>query len=308
MKAMRLLTCMLAMGCADRALHATAGLDAGPADVGIMGDREDQGAHEACTPGAFVRCDAADAVLCNEGGTDVVLVACSHGCNASAAGCNECDPGQVACDGDRVVTCSVEGLVVASSACEYGCDDSVTPPGCRGCASCAACPGDMVLVEEVGACIDRYEASPAGTGFLAASLPGAMPWIYVTHDEAALACAAAGKRLCTVEEWVAACHGPARTRYPYADEYRRGACNLQDQGINAPVPAGTFAGCEGGYPGLFDMTGNVEEWTATCSGDGGCKVWGGSFASVAPACSDDYLSLVAGWRSEYLGFRCCRAP
>ena len=93
----------------------------------------------------------------------------------------------------------------------------------------ARCPGDesmiLIRVEDVftepsddvfvGAwgfpdhdfCIDRYEAS-RGTDGAAMAVAGVMPWINATWEIAVGACAAAGKRVCTTPEWMAACHGP----------------------------------------------------------------------------------------------------
>src|SRR5687767_6939307 len=86
----------------------------------------------------------------------------------------------------------------------------------------ASCPQEMVPLS--GACIDRYEAHlmvraadgslsrhphyerpPSDRPFLAASAKGAMPQGYISRIEAAQACEAAGKRLCSATEWSSAC-------------------------------------------------------------------------------------------------------
>ena len=61
---------------------------------------------------------------------------------------------------------------------------------------------------------------------LARSRSGVRPSGYVTGLVAESACAAAGKRLCSVEEFVTACRGEDDTLYPYGDTFEEGACNV----------------------------------------------------------------------------------
>ena len=34
--------------------------------------------------------------------------------------------------------------------------------------------------------------------------------------------------------------------------------------VDATVPVGSLAGCQGGFPGVFDMSGNAAEWEDSC--------------------------------------------
>jgi hypothetical protein len=169
------------------------------------------------------------------------------------------------------------------------------------------CRADMVLVPGTMVCVDRHEASqgPAGE---ALSVAGAEPWTSVTWDDAAAACEASGggKRLCDEEEWFQACEGPARLAYPYGESYDEDRCNGLEHGAGVPVQTGSMAGCEGGVPGLFDMSGNVWEWVDRCA-DGLCRVRGGSFnrREVGLRCSAD-LGFDPAERYGAIGFRCCR--
>jgi hypothetical protein len=169
----------------------------------------------------------------------------------------------------------------------------------------AACPDDMVSVSALRICIDRYEATTGPAGVLLA-VADAQPWTNVTWAEAEAACDAVAKRLCTPDEWIRACSGPTGHVYPYGDSYRPHACNGFDHGAGIAVATGTMDECEGGYPGLFDMSGNVWEWVSSCE-FGLCRVRGGSFnrQEVGTRCSAD-LGFDPEERYGAIGFRCCR--
>jgi sulfatase modifying factor 1 len=199
-------------------------------------------------------------------------------------------------------------------------------------------------------CVDRYEAtleewvdgawqpaSPyvgvAGRTVRAAVAPGQIPQGYVSGDEAAAACAAAGKRLCTSDAWLAACRGPADWTYPYGDAYQSGACNddyagdhpvidffgstdvwdaahLNDPGINQQpgtvAPGGAFAGCVSAW-GVFDLHGNLHEWVDDADG----TFRGGFYADAAvngPGCSYVTTAHVRSYADYSTGFRCCADP
>jgi sulfatase modifying factor 1 len=92
------------------------------------------------------------------------------------------------------------------------------------------CPPEMALAGD--ACVDRWEAhlvdwSPydAPDDGVASAEAGAVPQGYISGAVAQLACAAAGKRLCALDEWLRACQGPDGSTWPYGDAYVDGACN-----------------------------------------------------------------------------------
>lgn len=115
------------------------------------------------------------------------------------------------------------------------------------------CARNMVIVEQDGKrfCIDKYEAalvevapdgaekpyphwlSVDGHSVRAVSEPGLYPQGYISEVQAADACVASGKRLCSYPEWKTACMGPKKTTFPYGEARRSGVCN--DSGKSAVV-------------------------------------------------------------------------
>jgi formylglycine-generating enzyme required for sulfatase activity len=98
--------------------------------------------------------------------------------------------------------------------------------------------------------------------------------------------------------------------------FQRDSCN-----IGAPTDAAMYVeevehrtACQGGYPGLYDMSGNLEEWVDGCDKDTGssdaCGIAGN--ASYTGALNPDDItchgSLFGAPRNTHyylLGFRCC---
>ena len=170
---------------------------------------------------------------------------------------------------------------------------------------CWWCPEDMVAVAVFDdLCIDRYEASEGPEG-VARSVAGELPWDSISQPEAEAACAAAGKRLCSSDEWVGACQGPADFRYSFGDVFGSHTCNGEAHGEGDSVLTGSMADCEGGYPGVFDLSGNLREWTNSCV-DGECLTLGGSYSDGESwlRCETEY-SHDEGDRRADVGFRCC---
>lgn len=143
-------------------------------------------------------------------------------------------------------------------------------------------------------------------------------------------CKFAGKRLCgrigggarlTVAdagdrfkaEWMRACVGPNGTAYPYGQTPDASACNTDESPGSEAYDAGSMPDCVGGEPGLFDMSGNVEELVGPCDGETGandtCAVLGGSFIRFADnsRCQDPY-DIPRSFNAPHLGFRCCKDP
>jgi formylglycine-generating enzyme required for sulfatase activity len=166
---------------------------------------------------------------------------------------------------------------------------------------------------------------------LAVSRHGARPNGYLTGLVAESACTAAGKRLCTLDEFVMACRGEDDTLFPYGDSYQDGVCNVfredhpaallhgnasvghLDPRLNRVLSrgkalfqlTGQSPQCRSrwGSDAVYDMVGNVDEWI-----DEGNGAFAGGFygRSTRAGCE----ALITAHPKSYLdystGVRCCK--
>jgi hypothetical protein len=174
----------------------------------------------------------------------------------------------------------------------------------------------MVLVVRPGLdpfCIDLFEASRTdasiasegtSTDGIAHSLRAVLPWSGATLAEAGAACTAAGKRLCTLEEWIEGCGGADGLRFPYGDTYNGAFCNGSEAGTGQAGATGSRFNCRG-PDATFDMSGNLEEWVS--DGPASHPTRGGAFDDVEPAlrCSGSDDSAPDTPPGSSVGFRCC---
>lgn len=167
-------------------------------------------------------------------------------------------------------------------------------------------------------CIDRFEYP---------NVAGQNPMIVVTFNEAAALCKQSKKRLCSESEWTFACEGEEERPYPYGFERDATACVVDrawrpfNEGAMSPrsgtrareevdrlwqgEPSGSRNGCRSPF-GVYDMTGNVDEWTRSVRTTGYASVlkggyWGPVRARCRPATRAHNEEFVAYQQ----GFRCC---
>ena len=187
-----------------------------------------------------------------------------------------------------------------------------------------SCPDGMANVGD-RFCVDRWEASLDGER--AVSRPGVMPTGYVSGVQAAQACKLAGKRLCSAAEWRFACGGTKQTVHPYGTSYEENRCNdhghspmawyypgepftadrMNDPRLNqfegTVAKTGTHEGCVNDY-GIFDMEGNLHEWTSDPNG----TFQGGYYLDTrenGEGCAYRTSAHDFDYHDYSTGFRCC---
>lgn len=96
------------------------------------------------------------------------------------------------------------------------------------------------------------------------SLCDRCPVIIVSWYEAARYCKKVGKRLPTDPEWEKAARGPDGMPYVWGTHFRQGLANVKSRDDKFPftAPIGSFSLDKSTY-GVFDLAGNVSEWTAS---------------------------------------------
>jgi sulfatase modifying factor 1 len=178
-----------------------------------------------------------------------------------------------------------------------------------------------------------YETPLDGHVYVARTAAGVVPQGYVSGAQALAACRAAGKRLCAPVEWRAACGGSQEYAYPYGRVRVAGRCRdtgtapmlmlysdklktgwglteLNDTRLNqiadTVAKTGAYPGCVNDF-GVYDMVGNLDEWTADPNGTFQGGFWLDT-SQHGEGCA--YRTIAHGFRyHDYsTGFRCCADP
>ena len=155
-----------------------------------------------------------------------------------------------------------------------------------------SCPENMVAIGSF--CIDTYEYP---------NQKGRLPLATLNQQEAQERCASEGKSLCSTKQWLLACQGKKKRRWSYGNEYQTERCHHNsslEQG--GPIPSGSKQECQT-PEGVFDLTGNLWEWTT----DGSVRGGNWNFSEGLGQCRAS-AQPQSEHRSEEIGFRCCLKP
>ena len=173
--------------------------------------------------------------------------------------------------------------------------------------------------------------NPGNTPVRAVSARGVVPQGYISQVQATRACARAGKRLCSEGEWFRACRGPRQRNFGYGNTRDQGRCNenhrwhpvvrlfsataqylwgmnqMNDPQINqlpgTVALTGAHSGCSNEY-GVYDMVGNLHEWTANSEG----TFRGGYYMDTTingNGCNYVTTAHDPSYHDYSIGFRCC---
>ena len=145
-------------------------------------------------------------------------------------------------------------------------------------------------------CVDAYEYPNEAD---------ATPRDMVSQEQAEELCKQAGKHLCSIDEWQAACRGKDKTRFSYGDGYKQNKCNTNTKAMKR---SGRKEQCRSWF-GMYDMNGNLWEWTSTKSKDhpNMFLVAGGAWnTNNKSKCTDSKFSFYPQNQYPSVGFRCCK--
>jgi hypothetical protein len=168
-------------------------------------------------------------------------------------------------------------------------------------------------------CMDQFEFP---------NTPGQKPVVMTSWVQAEQTCSKEGKRLCTDSEWTLACEGQEHLPYPYGYTRNAEACNIDkphpdvdEKALANPATrdaevarldqrdaSGSREACVSSY-GVYDMTGNVDEWVVNESAKpfkSGLK--GGYWGPVRDRCRPMTTAHNEDFQFYQIGFRCCGEP
>jgi|GEM_PF-2048967 len=130
------------------------------------------------------------------------------------------------------------------------------------------------------------------------------PVVKVTWDEAQVFCAWEGKTLPTAEQWEYAARGPQALQFPWGRSFDPSRCNTKESRHGSTTPVDAYPTGRSPF-GVWDLCGNVWEWTATATSDGKRVAKGGSFREGRDrALTYESRSWPPDTRRDDLGFRC----
>jgi sulfatase modifying factor 1 len=312
----------------------------GADDVGTLGDRPDDGGGSLLPLGG-ASSTADGGVAVDAGGEDpgsrsdagAAQAGSSASGSGGSGGADDCEPDSYRCTDDGRERCGDSGWV--SDACP------LDTPACDA-GECVLRGPEMIRVgafyvdatevtvadyiEFLDVPADQRAAQPDvcswNTMFYDGDPlePDDWPITYVDWCDAWSYCDWAGKRLCGAREggavapadaldqdhsqWFLACGGPGGGSHPNDDP----VCNSSG-GFGSLEAVGSNAGCEGHYPGLFDMEGNAAEWVDSCGAETGasdvCMLLGGSYVDSKSYCSEVFDEFSRDTSAHPFGFRCC---
>jgi hypothetical protein len=193
-------------------------------------------------------------------------------------------------------------------------------------------PDDWVKLGGANIWMYKYEASrpdaaAGSSGTMThrpCSAPDRLPWANITYPQAVAQCAAVGATLCSETQWETACKATSTTcLWSYGSNcstYQPNTCNGNDYDFvpggadqDGLLPTGppTLASCYANWGStanrIFDLSGNLKEWTVARSA-GVNPLRGGSYNNTAIGTSCDFDFAVADDTFQFpnVGFRCCR--
>ncbi len=260
---------------------------------------------------------------CSNGGTGVCRTTGTYVCNGAGDG--------VTCTAPAGPAPTTEVCDDRDNDCDGAVDEGI-PLSAIPAVTIARAGGGTVRVFSYEA--SRPDATSADAGSastVACSTANRIPWTDVTWPEANAACCAlnpsgtcgaTGWRLCDSADWQRACERGSSCTWAYSSSCNSSnptRCNGEehdcsgssgDQDCLYPTRSSTFPYCyaDWGSAGrVYDMSGNVKEWTYDERVPGLHDIRGGAYNNVEAGrtCQFDYTLGDETFSFPHTGFRCC---
>lgn len=130
------------------------------------------------------------------------------------------------------------------------------------------------------------------------------PVVFVSQRDALAYANWAGKALPSSNQWEKAARGCRGDLYPWGNQAMAHRCNARESGNGETTPVDHYLGGVSPY-GVYDLSGNVWEWTKTEASPDRYERKGGAFTSRLTNCAPANVSdAPAGLHADDTGFRC----
>ena len=149
-----------------------------------------------------------------------------------------------------------------------------------------------------------YDAAVSGRDFEGTRLTVNDQAVYVDWYDAWAYAQWKRRRLPTEEEWEKAARGTDGRRFPWGSEERRGAANIYEGDAAKKWSEPTTYPSDRSVYGVYDMAGNVSEWTETIDSKSGQPVIrGGNFGNSSAEITRRVVNQPSATQSDRIGFR-----
>ena len=151
---------------------------------------------------------------------------------------------------------------------------------------------------------ELYEAAVAGLDFDGTRLTVNDPAVYLDWFDAWAYARWKRRRLPSEEEWEKAARGTDGRRFPWGSDEQKGAANIYEGDAAKKWSEPTAYLLDRSVYGVYDMAGNVSEWTETIDTKSGMPVVrGGNFGNSSAEITRRVVNQPCTTQSDRIGFR-----